>query len=131
MRRSAAAPTQIRYLNRGAYGFVILAHDNATEEEVALKFIKRGPQVRPAGGGGGGQAARVLVVVVLLLLLLLLCVAACCCCCCCLLLLLLLLLLLRVAAWRGLPQITLTAPWPWPWRAPPCCSTSPSMWTER
>lgn len=40
------APPQIRYLNRGAYGFVVLAHDAATNEQVALKFIKRGPQVR-------------------------------------------------------------------------------------
>ncbi|EFN57457.1 hypothetical protein CHLNCDRAFT_142950 [Chlorella variabilis] len=35
---------QIRFLNRGAYGFVILALDNQTGEQVALKFIKRGPQ---------------------------------------------------------------------------------------
>lgn len=45
-RRPPPPVLQIRYLNRGAYGFVILAHDNATGENVALKFIKRGPQVR-------------------------------------------------------------------------------------
>lgn len=47
---------QVRYLNRGAYGFVILAHDAATNEQVALKFIKRGPQVRAAARMGGWHA---------------------------------------------------------------------------
>ena len=42
--RQAALLVQIRFLNRGAYGFVILALDNQTGEQVALKFIKRGPQ---------------------------------------------------------------------------------------
>ena len=39
-------PLQVKYLNKGAYGCVVLAHDNITGEECALKFIKRGAQVR-------------------------------------------------------------------------------------
>ena len=33
-------------MGKGAYGAVIHAKDNETGEEVALKFIERGPQVR-------------------------------------------------------------------------------------
>lgn len=37
---------QIRDLNRGAFGFVLLAEDTHTKQQVALKFIERGPEVR-------------------------------------------------------------------------------------
>ncbi|KAK2078419.1 hypothetical protein QBZ16_003259 [Prototheca wickerhamii] len=37
--------TKLRDLGKGAYGAVIHAKDNETGEEVALKFIERGPQV--------------------------------------------------------------------------------------
>ncbi|KAI7844334.1 hypothetical protein COHA_002132 [Chlorella ohadii] len=35
---------KIRYLNRGAFGFVVLAHDKQCNDRVALKFIERGPE---------------------------------------------------------------------------------------
>lgn len=35
---------QIRELNRGAYGLVVLAEDRHTREKFALKFIERGPR---------------------------------------------------------------------------------------
>lgn len=37
--------TKIADLNRGSYGFVQLARDNATGEEVAIKFIQRGEKL--------------------------------------------------------------------------------------
>ena len=37
---------QIKDLNRGAFGMVVLARDKQTGELFALKFIERGPQVR-------------------------------------------------------------------------------------
>ena len=37
--------SQIRELNRGAYGLVVLAEDVHTKERYALKFIERGPTV--------------------------------------------------------------------------------------
>lgn len=40
---------QIRDLNRGAFGFVVLALDKTTGEQVALKFIERGPEVGSRG----------------------------------------------------------------------------------
>lgn len=52
LRRHPALPcAQIRDLNRGAFGFVVLAHDKQCNDRVALKFIERGPEV-------GGAAAR-------------------------------------------------------------------------
>ncbi|KAL4418722.1 hypothetical protein ABPG77_008593 [Micractinium sp. CCAP 211/92] len=35
---------KVRDLNKGAFGFVVLAHDLHTGEYVALKFIERGPE---------------------------------------------------------------------------------------
>jgi hypothetical protein len=36
---------QVKFLNRGAYGVVVLARERATGREWALKFIERGPLV--------------------------------------------------------------------------------------
>ena len=53
---------QIKDLARGAFGFVVLALDRHTGENVALKFIERGPQVgssptrRQAGGPAHAHA---------------------------------------------------------------------------
>lgn len=44
---------QIRDLNRGAFGFVVLAHDKQCNDRVALKFIERGPEVRQYFGRCG------------------------------------------------------------------------------
>ncbi|KAL4452722.1 hypothetical protein ABPG75_008384 [Micractinium tetrahymenae] len=35
---------KVRYLNKGGFGQVVLAVDNKTGEQVALKFIPRGPE---------------------------------------------------------------------------------------
>jgi serine/threonine protein kinase len=39
---------QVKYLNHGAYGFVLQAHDKDTGNYVALKFVERGGKV-PVG----------------------------------------------------------------------------------
>ncbi len=39
---------QIQDLNRGSYGFVVLARNRATGEEFALKFIERGQKITQA-----------------------------------------------------------------------------------
>lgn len=36
----------MRDLNRGSYGFVVLAYDEEEKREVAVKFMERGEQVR-------------------------------------------------------------------------------------
>ena len=38
-------PLQIRYLNRGSYGFVVLARNKSSGEQFALKFIERGLKI--------------------------------------------------------------------------------------
>lgn len=40
-------PLQIRDLSRGAYGCVVLALNTQTGQQVALKFIEHGKEVRP------------------------------------------------------------------------------------
>lgn len=35
----------IRHLNKGAYGFVLLVKDTLNDEEIAIKFIPRGPKI--------------------------------------------------------------------------------------
>jgi serine/threonine-protein kinase SRK2 len=40
----SATLLQVSFVNRGAYGFVILALDKQTGEQVALKFIQRGAE---------------------------------------------------------------------------------------
>lgn len=39
---------QVKVLNRGAFGVVVLAKDKQEGEHYALKFIERGPQVGPS-----------------------------------------------------------------------------------
>lgn len=41
-----AAPLQIKFLNRGTFGCVVLALNRKSGERVALKFIERGPEVK-------------------------------------------------------------------------------------
>ena len=36
---------QLKDINRGAFGVVVLAEERTTGEQVAIKFIKRGPKV--------------------------------------------------------------------------------------
>jgi serine/threonine protein kinase len=36
---------QIRDLNSGAFGFVVLAKDKETNEQVAIKFLAKGPKI--------------------------------------------------------------------------------------
>ena len=38
---------QVKVLNRGAFGVVVLAKDKQTGQLYALKFIERGPQASP------------------------------------------------------------------------------------
>ena len=52
--RCRLAVPQVRDLARGAFGYVVLAVDKTTGEQVALKFIERGPQVRSRGLVGVG-----------------------------------------------------------------------------
>lgn len=49
---------QVRDLNKGAFGFVVLAHDLHTGEYVALKFIERGPEASAGVLAGGCAAGR-------------------------------------------------------------------------
>ena len=53
-------PSQVADLNRGAFGFVQLAKDVTTGEQVAIKFIERGDKVehRPAACVLPGYQAR-------------------------------------------------------------------------
>ena len=37
---------QLKDINRGAFGVVVLAEERTTGEQVAIKFIKRGPKVK-------------------------------------------------------------------------------------
>lgn len=43
--RSPATALKVGDLGGGAHGRVLLAHDNVTSQQVALKFVKRGPDV--------------------------------------------------------------------------------------
>lgn len=43
---SALHALQLKDLNRGAFGFVVLCEDTVRGAQVALKFIERGPEVR-------------------------------------------------------------------------------------
>jgi hypothetical protein len=45
LHRLSALQQQVKFLNRGAYGVVVLARERATGREWALKFIERGPLV--------------------------------------------------------------------------------------
>jgi serine/threonine-protein kinase SRK2 len=40
-----ASSMQLKDINRGAFGVVVLAEERATGQQVAIKFIKRGPKV--------------------------------------------------------------------------------------
>ena len=51
---------KLRDINHGAFGFVILAEDQTTQEQVALKFIERGPQVGAAGARWRARVRAVL-----------------------------------------------------------------------
>ena len=53
-------PSQVADLNRGAFGFVQLAKDVTTGEQVAIKFIERGDKVdhRPAASVVPGYQAH-------------------------------------------------------------------------
>ena len=46
---------QVADLNRGAFGFVQLAKDLETGEQVAIKFIERGDKVRATSPPAGPQ----------------------------------------------------------------------------
>lgn len=50
---------QVRDLNRGSYGAVVLALDRQTGQEVAIKYIERGAEVRGRLVGSGGRFGRV------------------------------------------------------------------------
>ena len=50
---------QIKDVNRGAFGFVVLALDTLTGENVALKHIERGPQARQQRWRGSGPRGTV------------------------------------------------------------------------
>lgn len=50
-----ASSSQLEDLNRGTFGFVQLAYDRVTRQQVAIKFIERGDKVcsamKPLQGG--------------------------------------------------------------------------------
>jgi serine/threonine protein kinase len=49
---------QIRDLNRGSFGMVVLARDKETNELFALKFIERGPQVSFNGANLNHESSK-------------------------------------------------------------------------
>ncbi len=44
--QASTCTLQLEDLNRGTFGFVQLAYDRATRQQVAIKFIERGDKVR-------------------------------------------------------------------------------------
>lgn len=40
---------QVKDLNSGAFGFVVLARDKKTSEQVAIKFLAKGPKITKVG----------------------------------------------------------------------------------